>query len=270
MSEKIQFEQRFSYQGFELEYANAGIGTNILSVRLMPGNLIFEKRNLVIPNSLWKTGNEYHLKDPFTIYFPNNDTQNGILHSVYIVPNYGRRFYNTNIYSVDIKLSNGISDETIPFPEIIPQAAFVGLVYVPSLYPIVNDRIYFRSVNKIFTQSNFSNDSGIWYKNLTESVEVWRTLTLYLNNQIVRVGNRLWLCIKTHASSNSFLADESTKLFWIPLTGGSEGGDSCCDDMFIDEEETNCGISYIITYMRVKQENGTIVNKAISSRMKIY
>ncbi len=263
MSEIIQNEQRFTYQGFNVEYSEPGLGTALSSLKIMPGNIIFDRRNPEIPDSVWKNGNEYHLKESVVVSFPNNDTNYGRLDAVFLLPDYTKKYF-TNVYSINIKVATQISQEDIPLPNIIPYGAFIGLVYIPALYPSSNQKLYFRKVNEIFTESNFSKNVITWVEGITEKTEIWKTNTLYLKNQIIRYEQSLWLCIKTHPSSN-FTNDVATGLYWVPLT--AEGvGDSCCDELFFDQLETLYDRLYKVTYIRVKQDDGTFKNCAISSR----
>lgn len=266
---RIQNEKRYTSQGFTLSYVDSGNGTNLSSLVINPGNIIFEKRSNSNVLSLWKTGNEYVLKDKFVINFSNNESNFGRLCSVYVLPDHSKRYSSDNIYGIKTDLRYGIPEYDPKLFSEYNVGAFIGCVYIPGLYPEINSRIYFRNVNEILTQSNFDENSyDVWLRKLNEKTEEWKEQTLYLTKQIVRVDESLWLCIRTHPSSNSFLVDEATKYFWRPLSSVSdvEPGDNCCDDLFVDYIEEDYGRPYKVTYMKILQDNDIKIEAAVSSR----
>ena len=248
--------------GLSFSYPTGGFGTNLSSLIIQPGTIAFNSE-IKQQYGNWLTLAKYKLSTNYVIKLPANGLNAPQLISIYAFPD-NLTNISQNLFPISIQLSVGNNNLNPPMPDDLPNGIYLGTIFLPANFPNGGQRSYFRSLNNSINETNFAVSISDYLEKKLKEVEEWQPYTLYYENQIIRFDNTQWFANLTHASTNDFTSDSN--LYWTEIGGGGEldciGINDC---LFYDETIVEFGKQYVLTYMRVPNQNPVVItSKKIS------
>lgn len=252
-------------QDLKINYPNSGNGIGLSSLIVKSGSITFNS-TLDGDYGSWVKTNTYRQKTDISLTIPTTGGNSSKFVLLYTLPNHLIKI-EKNVYGLQYKLVEGSSTVCPSFPTELDGAIFLGVIFVPPMYPNSYNKIYFRSVNESDQQSTFAQTFSDFYNKTIQEVEVWTTYTLYLEKQIIRNNNDLWVCNCSHASSSLFDTDKIT--YWDLISSGEGSVTPDLSGLFVERLESNLTThkNYIVTYLKIPNQDETIERAIVTKEL---
>jgi hypothetical protein len=245
-------------KGLNLSYSPGGSGPSSQVLIINPGYITLDEK--IVQSDIWLANSIYKQDLSYSFKLQSNGGNNEILFALYAYPN-SSVVYSKDTYSLYFKVKQIDIQNYQEDPE---GGVFLSFVLLPPMFPTINTKSYFKSVNLNQQDTSFAITWDTFYHSILEKILIWAPDNFYLVGQIIRRDATIWYCTMTHASSNNF--DDDKFLFWTGLTssGGISNPSDVQDIIYTDQTETIDLTDYQVTYLILPDARELIVStKAI-------
>lgn len=261
----MSVNKKYLISGLSLAYKQAGDGYNYSQLSVTPGSIkIFQ------PFGNWSAESYYELTNITNLDFSVTTGQYPNIKAIYAKPELngitGKKYV-----SFVLKDSSIIENTIYPnLPIDDPDNILLALIFIPSAFPSLSKRISFINVNDSEIYPSLGHSITTFLADRIKKIETWSEYSFYVQNQIVRESNGLWLCKNNHQSTSNFQNDKYKSSWWQQISGGgSSYGSTGSSGIALSEifEEVIEG-DYTITYLKSPNQNETLP-RAVSSRLTL-
>lgn len=219
-------------KGLNVSYPSGGVGVGTQILIINPGYISFN--SVGIQNNVWSLNSIYKIDQQYSLKLQSNGGNAEKIFGLFALPNYSLN-YGNNSYGLNFKIKQ---IDIQNYSEDTEDAIFISFVILPPMFPTLNTKSYFNSINKNLEDTSFSISWDTFYKEILKKINVWESDNFYFIGQTLRVVDALYYCIINHISSNVF--DDDKDLFWTQLSSSAS---------YEDVIETIDGNQYSVTYV---------------------
>lgn len=261
----MSVNKKYLISGLGISYKIAGEGYNYQQLSINPGSIkIFQ------PFGNWSAESYYEITEITNIDFSATTGQYPNIKALYAKPELNTM--TGKKYLSFVFKDSSIAENTIypNLPEDDADNILLSLIFIPSAFPSISKRLSFINVNNSDVYPSLGHNIDTFLAERIKKIEEWSEYTFYVQNQIVRETNGLWLCKNNHQSTSSFQNDKYKTNWWQQISGGgSSYGSAGSSGLVLSEifEEVIEG-DYTVTYLKSPNQSD-ILPRAISSRLTI-